>query len=246
MSFAVGAEIWSVSISSSPAVSYECLNSGESRCLTRVLKAAAIASLSTDLFVHPMETVITRIQSPRYTKTYKTTNGNLSRSLFIGLYQGFGPTLIAGIPSSAAFFTVYEGMKRTLQRARSDGFLRGVPLSAVHVASSGAAELVYCAIANPAQVLKQNAQVQQADGGRRPPGWHTVQALRSFARHPARLWTGYAALVASNLPATCVTFGLYEHLKVVLLERLSNGDPRTASISTQVKADNSPLERPGS
>ncbi|RSM12464.1 hypothetical protein CDV31_006305 [Fusarium ambrosium] len=197
-----------------------------------VWSAAVVAGLSADLFVHPMETIITRIQSPFYTIRYKS-NGRIQQSLFRGLYQGFGPTLITGIPSSAAFFIIYESMKSTFQESK--GFLQYVPPSAVHVASSGAAELVNCAISNPAEVLKQNAQIQLG-GPRKPWGWYTVQAVRHFSAHPTRLWTGYSALLASHLPGTCLTFGIYEHIKAQILGKIGETNPQSAaSMSMQVQ-----------
>ncbi|KAI8660095.1 hypothetical protein NCS57_00985900 [Fusarium keratoplasticum] len=195
-----------------------------------VWSAAVVAGLSADLFVHPMETIITRVQSPLYTIRYKS-NGRIKQNLFRGLYQGFGPTLLTGIPSSAAFFIIYEGMKSAFQES---GYLNAPPW-AVHVASSGVAELVNCAISNPAEVLKQNAQIQLG-GPRKPWGWYTVQAIRHFSAHPARLWTGYSALLASHLPGTCLTFGIYEHIKAQILEKMGETDPQlAASTSMQVQ-----------
>ncbi|KAF4470740.1 hypothetical protein FALBO_2341 [Fusarium albosuccineum] len=210
MSFGAGAEVWA---------------------------AGVAAGLTGDVFVDPMETIITRVQSPAYTTRYKSLDGRLKGTLFLGLYQGFGPTLVAGIPSSAAFFAVYEGMKSAFQDMQADGYLQELPPSAVHVASSGAAELVHCAISNPAEVLKQNAQVQQGSATPKPLGWYTLQVFRTFARHPSKLWTGYSALLASNLPGTCITFGLYEYIKERLLNSLSkNGQQATALMQVQVSA----------
>ncbi|KAF5006849.1 hypothetical protein FDECE_6796 [Fusarium decemcellulare] len=210
MSFGAGAEVWA---------------------------AGVAAGLTGDVFVHPMETIITRVQSPAYTTRYKSIDGRLKGTLFRGLYQGFGPTLVAGIPSSAAFFAVYEGMKGAFQDMQADGYLQELPPSAIHVASSGAAELVHCAISNPAEVLKQNAQVQQGSATPKPLGWYTLQVFRGFARHPSKLWTGYSALLASNLPGTCITFGLYEHIKERLLNSLSkNGQQATVLMQVQVSA----------
>ena len=84
------------------------------------IKAATAATLVTDLAVHPAETLITRIQSPAYATRYKTARGTLNRSFFAGLYQGFGPTVLAGVPASAAFFTVYEGLKQNPQMSADD------------------------------------------------------------------------------------------------------------------------------
>ncbi|KAK1856374.1 hypothetical protein CCHR01_00945 [Colletotrichum chrysophilum] len=61
----------------------------------------------------------------------------------------------------------------------------------------------------------------------------TLLAVKHFARNPGRLWAGYTALAASHLPATSLSFGLYELLR----ERLLGEAPRQqleASASRQV------------
>lgn len=180
-----------------------------------------------------MDTIITRMQSQNYISIYKHGNGSLRRALFLGLYQGFGPTLIAGIPSSAAFFTIYEASKTAFGKAHDAGYLQEVPQPLISTSSSAAAELVACAISNPAEVLKQNAQVVQSANRQplsQPP---TLKILKLFSKQPSQLWVGYSALVASHLPGICITFGLYESLKTNLVQ-WRNLD--TNNIGQEVKA----------
>ena len=101
---------------------------------------------------------------------------------------------------------------------------------AVHVASSALADMVACAIINPSEVLKQNAQVSRFSegGGQRFP---VLSALKHFSRQPLKLWTGYTVLVAGNLPRTSLTFSIYEYLKATWLKRLD----KSPSITEQVK-----------
>ncbi|KAK1701210.1 mitochondrial carrier domain-containing protein [Colletotrichum godetiae] len=195
------------------------------------MQAAAGATLSVDFLIHPMDTLITRMQSPMYTTQYKSVNGAVSRTLFLGLYQGFGPTIITSIPSSAAFFTIYEGLKGYSLRAKEEGRFSGVPLPVLYGASGAAASLVSCAITNPAEVLKQNAQVYKGSGSGASP---TIATLRRFAKQPTKLWAGYTALVASDLPNTTLMFCLYETLK----ERFLGGDSKSqeGSVPQQVLA----------
>lgn len=160
-----------------------------------------------------MDTIITRIQSPAYRTHYRQLNGLFHRNLFQGLYQGFGPTLIAGIPSSAAFFAIYEGSKSLFENVRKSGHLQFIPLPVAHAISGAAADLVACAIINPAEVLKQNAQVSRQRNSSSKRRSHLMQALKTFSRQPTQLWTGYTMLVASSLPGTSLTFSLYEWLK---------------------------------
>ncbi|CAI7571600.1 unnamed protein product [Penicillium glandicola] len=184
-----------------------------------VTAAAIIAALTSEGFIHPMDTVITRMQSPMYSSVYKHLNGTFNRTLFSGLYQGFGPTLISGTLSSAAFFAAYEASKTAFDNAQSAGYMLGVPRPLVHIASSAVAELLACAIQNPAEVLKQNAQVfQRPLNAKRGPS-PTMEIMRQFWQYPSRLWAGYTALVASQLPNMCLTFCLYEMFKEDLLLR---------------------------
>lgn len=209
------------------------------KCGLTVAKAAACAAISVDVLLHPLDTLITRMQSPVYKTQYKTANGSFNRTFFRGLYQGFGPTIITGIPSSAAFFTIYERLKTVTRDAKSAGYLSGVPLPILHGLSSAVADLVSCAIINPAEVLKQNAQMHGGDAlkpvnSRQSP---TLLAVKHFMKSPGRLWAGYTALAASHLPATSLSFGLYELLRERFLgeaprQRLEASAARQIAVST--------------
>lgn len=164
-----------------------------------------------------MDTLITRMQSPTYLTQYKTVNGSVSRSLFLGLYQGFGPTIVASMPSSAAFFAIYEGLGGYCRQLKEEGHLSGTPLPLLHGMCGAAASIVSCAITNPAEVLKQNAQVYRRDANHTRRQSPTLRTLKLFSKHPIKLWAGYTALVASHLPSTTVMMCLYEALREQLL-----------------------------
>ncbi|RHZ50366.1 hypothetical protein CDV55_101562 [Aspergillus turcosus] len=182
--------------------------------------AAGIAAIGVELLTHPLDTLITRLQSPAYASTYQHPNGSINPALYRGLYQGFGPTLITSIPASIAFFTIYETMKATLQPSE------GAPVSktrqlATYALSSAVADLVACAITNPAEVLKQNAQVVNdtaSKDGRSRSRSPLLATVRQFSRHPTKLWAGYTVLAASHLPGTSLTFSLYEYLRTEWFE----------------------------
>lgn len=185
------------------------------------------AAILGETVVHPIDTVITRMQSSVYASQYKNVNGSLKRKLFLGLYQGFGPCLIASLPSSAVFFATYEASKAAFEKARKAGHVGNVPPWMVFAASSAAAELLACAITNPAEVLKQNAQVLQ------PAGRSSLAHVsRLFRKDPSKLWAGYWLLVAGQLPGVCLTFCFYESLKAGLL---SENNPRANEPLHQVK-----------
>lgn len=141
--------------------------------------------------------------------------------------------LFAGIPSSAAFFATYEASKTSFERAQIAGYFEGVPKSIFHAISSATAELVACAFLNPAEVLKQNAQISQRtvqQPSRRPI---SIGILKQFYQQPTALWAGYWVLVAGQLPSICLTFCLYESFKESLCKR---GDWQSDTISRQIQA----------
>lgn len=159
----------------------------------------------------------------------------INKALHRGLYQGFGPTVVASIPSSMAFFTVYESVKVRLAKARAARYLQGIPQSMDYALASAVAEIPACAIINPAQVLKQNAQVFQSLSWKgKPPRSPTVQVLKQFGKHPSKLWTGYTILVSAQLPCVCLTFSIYELLKQNVL--VSKGCWQEGEAIQQVQA----------
>jgi solute carrier family 25 S-adenosylmethionine transporter 26 len=129
--------------------------------------------------------------------------------------------LLVSVPSSGVFFTTYEGLKHVLGSppAGQDGLL---PQSAVHALSSSIAQLANCAVVTPAEVLKQNAQMVGAGGSdskRKGSPSATVMVLRQLKRQPTKLWRGYSALAARDLPFTALQFPAFEWLKSVLMAR---------------------------
>ncbi|TVY67552.1 S-adenosylmethionine mitochondrial carrier protein [Lachnellula suecica] len=200
---------------------------------TDVLLAGGFAAFTVDLLVYPLDTLKTRFQSPDYKKIYYDASQNAinRRVLFRGLYQGVGSVILITIPSSGAFFTTYEAVKKLFSAANPT--LSGsksplIPQPLIHSAASATAELVACFILTPAEVLKQNAQMIQkpvasskAAAAFQPSV--TIQALKQFKK-PSQLFRGYTALAARNLPFTAMQFPMFEHLKESIKEqRKKNG-----------------------
>lgn len=175
-------------------------------------QAAAIAALGVESLIHPLDTLITRFQAPGFSLTYQNTHGSLQPALFRGLYNGIAPTLVTTVPASIAFFSIYEWAKPAFEQALGGEKPNATSRAVAHAASSAVAELVACAIINPAEVLKQNAQVAISTGSdiRLIP---VFTILKKCARNPRKMWTGYTALLASRLPSTSLTLSLYENLK---------------------------------
>lgn len=179
-------------------------------------QAGAFAAFTVDLLVYPLDTLKTRFQSQDYQKLYKDASGKTKPSLFRGLYQGVGSVILITIPSSGAFFTTYEALKYGINEIIPPNSTIFFPQPAIHAAASGGAELVSCAILTPAEVLKQNAQMLSSQGKRTST---SLQVFRHFQKHPSRLWRGYTALAARNLPFTALQFPTFEYLKGYFMRR---------------------------
>ncbi|KAI1430399.1 mitochondrial carrier domain-containing protein [Xylaria sp. FL1777] len=200
---------------------------------TDVMLAGAAAAFTVDMMIYPLDTLKTRQQSQDFLKTFAnpSTKTRLPyRQLFRGLYQGIGIVVVATLPAAGTFFTVYEASKSFLGRhASSVGF----PQPLVHSSASAIAECASCLVLTPAEVIKQNAQMLQQrrrgissdshSGGQSPSGKSTsLQALRQLGGGTdagRRLLSGYAALVARNLPFTAIQFPIFEFVRVRLWRR---------------------------
>jgi hypothetical protein len=68
------------------------------------LIAGAMAGGICDVFLHPVDTFKTRLQS---------SSGPRTMSVFRGMYNGIGAVILSSAPSSAAFFYCYERIKET-------------------------------------------------------------------------------------------------------------------------------------
>ena len=197
------------------------IQSPEYSTLYKVRPTSATATSSSTSSLSP--------KFPAFTAVRRTFSSytNFNPALFRGLYQGVSTVILVTIPSSGAFFTTYEALKSSISGSVPPNSTLYLPEPAIHAVSSGGAELVSCAILTPAEVLKQNAQmVQQQQQQYRKGRGHfrssrhpTLQVLQDFRSHPTKLFRGYTALAARNLPFTGLQFPLFEHLKTYFLDR---------------------------
>lgn len=100
----------------------------------------------------------------------------------------------------------------------------------VHSVSSGIAELSSCLILTPAEVIKQHAQMIRKESGSRAQGTTSMRALAMLRDAPEgatrRLWSGYTALAARNLPFTALQFPLFEAVRARVWNALDDGKTR--------------------
>jgi hypothetical protein len=118
-----------------------------------------------------------------------------------------------------------------------------IPQPAIHSLASAGAELASCFVLTPAEVIKQNAQVlRQSDISRR--GQSSSLLALQMLRHgegglAPRLWSGYTALAARNLPFTAMQFPMFEYLRNYLWRWRRH----LHSPGTSTSASPSPAER---
>ncbi|KAL2204951.1 mitochondrial carrier [Sarocladium strictum] len=185
-----------------------------------IYAAGAAAAFTVDLLVYPLDTLKTRYQSQDYAKTYASGSQNKPLALR-GLYQGVGSVILATLPAAGIFFSTYESTKEAFSKALP------WPQPLVHSSASAVAEMASCLVLAPAEVVKQNAQMLRTQGTGR--GSTSLQAFRHLTSSGAsrRLFTGYTALVARNLPFTALQFPAFEHLREKLGSSRPGGKPST-------------------
>ncbi|KAG6216122.1 hypothetical protein E4U50_006393 [Claviceps purpurea] len=206
--------------------------------------AGALAAFTVDVLVYPLDTIKTRFQSQDYVTTYASNKQNALA--LRGLYQGIGSVVLATLPASGLFFSTYEQAKTVIGNA--------LPMheSLVHSSASAVAEMASCLVLAPAEVIKQNAQMLRENSGSsssssspsssssssssakaKLSGWAqnstSLQAFRQLAGKDSsrrRLFTGYTALVARNLPFTALQFPIFEQLRSWAWRRRTLDRPR--------------------
>lgn len=142
--------------------------------------AAGLATLTSRLALHPLDTLRTRAQRPPGVAPV--------RQSFASLWAGLPASCAGSIPAQSVYYSVYAAFKPAL------GVL---PAAAV-------ANVVAAVIRVPAELLKQRAQ-----SGAAPALLGSVRAILR-ADGPTGLWRGFSAQVARDVPYAMALFGIYE------------------------------------
>ena len=206
---------------------------------TRSLLAGALAGLTVDFSLYPLDTLKTRLQS-QFLHPARPSNGIASssptphltsrhtlRGTIRSMYAGLPSALLGSMPSAASFFVVYDGVKRSLlppnptipSSARSASSTR-TRETAVHMLASSLGEIAACTIRVPTEVVKQRAQAGLF-GGSSLRALRDILALRGVSGSGGSSRGGYVAVVRElyrgggitvmrEIPFTVVQFGLWE------------------------------------
>lgn len=134
---------------------------------TRSLLSGAVAGLTVDCSLYPLDTIKTRLQKARDHTAPQASRVSL-RQTVRGIYAGLPSVLFGSAPSAASFFIVYDGVKRSLLPSSPDS----APASRTHVffthsIASSLGEIAACAVRVPTEVVKQRAQAGLFGGSSR-------------------------------------------------------------------------------
>ena len=107
-----------------------------------------------DLALFPIDTIKTRLQSPK---------GFFPSGGFRGIYNGIGAAALGSAPGSALFFCFYERLKIVLAGNRdADGVVNERRKAIVHMTAASVGEAAACLIRVPTESVKQNMQIAQS------------------------------------------------------------------------------------
>jgi solute carrier family 25 (mitochondrial S-adenosylmethionine transporter), member 26 len=213
---------------------------------TRSLLAGALAGVTVDFSLYPLDTIKTRLQSRLLhihnasTLTPRHTLTGTIRSMYAGLPSA----LLGSMPAAASFFVVYDGVKRSLLPVEAGSSIVNtssqLSTSAVHMLASSLGEIAACAIRVPTEVIKQRAQAGLFNGSSLS-ALHDILALRhhpegGYSTVVRELYRGGAITVIREIPFTIVQFSLWEYLKAAYSNRQHNQTGRPEGLVTAVES----------
>jgi len=155
------------------------------------LLSGAIAGISVDVALFPLDTLKTRLQSPQ---------GFVASGGFANVYRGLGPVAIGSGPGASLFFVTYETSKAKLKS------VKGIPDSIKHIMAASISEVAACLVRVPTEVLKTRQQTSSTS---------LLSALKSTLADggAGNLYRGFGITLFREVPFACLQFPVYEGLK---------------------------------
>ncbi|CAG7919004.1 unnamed protein product [Penicillium olsonii] len=216
---------------------------------TRSLISGAIAGLTVDCSLYPLDTIKTRLQKAR---DHTTPQARVSlRQTFRGIYAGLPSVLFGSAPSAASFFIVYDGVKRSLLPSSSEPQARA-HIILTHSLASSLGEIAACAVRVPTEVIKQRAQAGLFGGSSllalkdilslRHATPSDPTAKRGYSLVFRELYRGAGITIAREIPFTVLQFTMWESMKEAYGKRyLRSAETATSVIETQIPASTSAM-----
>ncbi|KAJ5953697.1 S-adenosylmethionine mitochondrial carrier protein [Penicillium verhagenii] len=219
---------------------------------TRSLLSGAVAGLTVDCSLYPLDTIKTRLQKARDLNVPQAPRPSL-RQAVRGIYAGLPSVLFGSAPSAASFFIVYDGVKHTLlPPPGSIDTPSRTHIVLIHSIASSLGEIAACAVRVPTEVIKQRAQaglfggssllalkdilslrqVAEANApvGSRPANNNLVK--RGYGQVVRELYRGAGITIAREIPFTVLQFTMWESMKEAYLKQYlqpasSTGSPKS-------------------
>lgn len=179
---------------------------------TRSLLAGALAGLTVDVSLYPLDTIKTRLQSNLSSHATSVTTRHTAAGTLRSIYAGLPSAVIGSMPSAASFFVVYDGVKRHLIVSGQTSAARE---SYVHMLASSLGEIAACAIRVPTEVVKQRAQAGLF-GGKSSAAFLDILGLRKTAGYITmvkELYRGGGVTIMREIPFTILQFTMWEQAK---------------------------------
>ncbi|KAE8350611.1 mitochondrial carrier domain-containing protein [Aspergillus coremiiformis] len=218
---------------------------------TRSLISGAVAGLTVDCSLYPLDTIKTRLQRARHHIPSAPSTSLSLRQTIRGIYAGLPSVLFGSAPSAASFFIVYDGVKRSLLPASRSETPSRTHIILTHSLASSMGEVAACAVRVPTEVVKQRAQAGLFGGS-------SLLALKDILalRHPdasrgvrggygqvvRELYRGAGITIAREIPFTVLQFTMWESMKEAYARRMQHTSKSSSgSFVDQVPASTSAM-----
>ncbi|OKP10583.1 hypothetical protein PENSUB_3886 [Penicillium subrubescens] len=220
--------------------------------------SGAVAGLTVDCSLYPLDTIKTRLQKARDPSAPKPPRLSL-RQTIRGIYAGLPSVLFGSAPSAASFFIVYDGVKRSLLPPSSSP---SEPPSRAHVffthsLASSLGEISACAVRVPTEVIKQRAQAGLFGGSSLlalkdilslrhavPESQTTTGGApvkRGYGQVIRELYRGAGITIAREIPFTVLQFTMWESMKATYAQRYLRREEGTSIKESQIPASTSAM-----
>ncbi|GLJ42297.1 hypothetical protein SUGI_0875590 [Cryptomeria japonica] len=167
--------------------------------------AGALAGTFVSLWLHPIDTVKTVIQSRSvgHRSVFRNLGSILSERGMVGLYRGIGSNLASSAPISGIYTFTYESVKAALLPHLAKEYH-----AFAHCIAGGCASIATSFIYTPTDCIKQQMQV----GSQYRNSWLALRSVIDKGGFPM-LYAGWGAVLCRNVPQSVIKFYTYEGLK---------------------------------
>uniref|UniRef100_A0A0N5AWR2 S-adenosylmethionine mitochondrial carrier protein n=1 Tax=Syphacia muris TaxID=451379 RepID=A0A0N5AWR2_9BILA len=164
--------------------------------MVRSLCAGAVAGLTVDLGLYPIDTLKTRLQSAK---------GFLASGGFRNVYRGMSSVALGSAPGSALFFCTYVTTKNLFKRENS----------LIDACGACVGETFACTVRVPTELIKQRAQAKHSA--------NISHICRLIFKNEGffGFYRGYLSTVSREIPFSLIEFPLWEAFKK-LFSRYTN------------------------